>query len=291
MSHPVRFGLKYAPMGTTPERMREVWTAADQAGFDHLWIMDHFMPLVRSATGWYQFEPTDPVFEAWTTLASMAEVAKRIRIGVNVTGNLYRHPSVLAKTVATVDQFSGGRVEFGIGASWAEFEFTSLGIPFPQARERMDRLAEACEVLKLLWTRDVADYDGSHYQLRGAISQPKPVQQPHPPIWIGGSGEKRLLRIAAQHADVWNLVGAVPEEALRLSRVLDAHCDEIGRDPAKIRRSIGVPFRPEDPDRTLRDAEALVQRGFTELLITVKGDDAPRQVDAAAGLLLRKLRG
>jgi F420-dependent oxidoreductase-like protein len=290
MTYPVRVGLKYAPMATTPERIREVWKAADQAGFDHLWIMDHFMPLVRSATGWYQFQPTDSVFEAWTTLAAMAEVAKRIRIGVNVTGNLYRYPSVLAKTVATVDQFSGGRVEFGIGASWAEFEFTSLGIPFPPARERMDRLAEACEVLKLLWTREVADYDGRHYQLRGAISQPKPVQQPHPPIWIGGSGEKRLLRIAAQHADVWNLVGAQPDEALRLSRVLDAHCEEISRDPAKIRRSIGVPFRPDDPDRTLRDAEALVERGFTELLITVKGDDAPRQVDAAAELLLRRLR-
>jgi F420-dependent oxidoreductase-like protein len=286
----VRVGLKYAPMGTTPDRMREVWKAADDAGFDHLWIMDHLMPLVRSATGWYQFEPTDPVFEAWTTLAAMAEVVKRIRIGVNVTGNLYRNPSLLAKTAATVDQFSGGRLEFGVGASWAEFEFTSLGIPFPPARERMDRLAEACEVLKLLWTREVSDFDGRHYQLKGAISEPKPVQKPYPPFWIGGSGEKRLLRIAAQHADVWNIVGAPPDEASRLSKVLDAHCEEVGRDPNEIRRSIGVPFRPEDPDRTLRDAEALVQRGFTEFLITVKGDDAPRQVDAAAERLLNKLR-
>jgi F420-dependent oxidoreductase-like protein len=291
MTYPVRVGLKYAPMATTPERMREVWTAADEAGFDHLWIMDHFMPLVRSATGWYQFEPTDTVFEAWTTLAAMAEATKRIRIGVNVTGNLYRHPSVLAKTAATVDRFSGGRLEFGIGAAWAEFEFTTLGIPFPPARERMDRLAEACDVLKLLWTEDVASYDGRYYKLEGAISEPKPVQKPHPPIWIGGSGEKRTLRIAAQHADVWNIVGAPPDEALRLSRVLDAHCAEFGRDPAEIRRSIGVPFRPEDPDRTLRDAEALVERGFTELLITVKGDDAPRQVDAAAELLLATLSG
>jgi F420-dependent oxidoreductase-like protein len=279
-------GLKYAPMATTPERMREVWTAADQAGFDHLWIMDHFMPLVRSATGWYQFAPTDSVFEAWTTLAAMAEVTKRIRIGINVTGNLYRYPAVLAKTAATVDHVSGGRLEFGIGASWAEFEFTSLGIPFPAARERMDRLEEACAVLKLLWTSGVADYEGRHYQLRGAISEPKPVQRPHPPIWIGGSGEKRLLRIAAQHADVWNIVGGAPDEAARLSNVLDAHCDEVGRDPGEIRRSIGVPFRPDDPDRTRREAEALVERGFTELLITVKGVDAARQVDAAAELLL-----
>jgi F420-dependent oxidoreductase-like protein len=290
-SHPVRIGLKYAPMATTPERLREVWIAADQAGFDHLWIMDHFMPLVRSVTGWYEFEPTDPVFEAWTTLAAMAEVVQRIRIGINVTGNLYRHPSVLAKTAATLDRFSGGRLEFGIGASWAEFEFTSLGIPFPPARERMDRLTEALEVLKLLWTRDVADYDGHHYPLRGAISEPKPVQKPHPPIWIGGSGEKRLLRIAAEHADVWNLVGAPPEEALRLSRVLDDHCAAVGRDPVAIRRSIGVPFRPDDPERTLRDAEAHIANGFTELLITVKGTDPAGQVDSAAGLLLERLRG
>jgi F420-dependent oxidoreductase-like protein len=285
MTYPVRVGLKYAPMATTPERMREVWTAADQAGFDHLWIMDHFMPLVRSATGWYQFAPTDSVFEAWTTLAAMAEVAKRIRIGVNVTGNLYRYPAVLAKTVATVDRFSGGRVEFGIGAAWAEFEFTALGIPFPPARERMDRLAESLDVLKLLWTQDVAEYDGVHYHLKGAISEPKPLQKPHPPIWVGGSGEKRLLRIAAQHADVWNIVGGTPDEASRLSKVLDAHCEDAGRNPAEIRRSIGVPFRPDDPDRTRREAEALVERGFTELLITVKGDGAPDQVAAAAKLL------
>jgi F420-dependent oxidoreductase-like protein len=285
LTHPVRLGLKYAPMGTTPERMREVWIAADQAGFDHLWIMDHFMPLVRSATGWYQFAPTDPVYEAWTTLAAMAEVAKRIRIGINVTGNLYRNPSVLAKTAATVDQFSGGRLEFGIGASWAEFEFTSLGIPFPPAGERMDRLDEACEVLKLLWTKDVADFDGRHYQLRGAIAEPKPAQKPYPPFWIGGSGEKRLLRIAAKHADVWNIVGAAPDEATRLSNVLDTHCAAIGRNPNEIRRSIGVPYRPEDPDRTLREAEALIERGFTELLITVKGDDSERQVGRAWDLL------
>jgi F420-dependent oxidoreductase-like protein len=289
--HPVRLGLKYAPMATTPERMREVWIAADQAGFDHLWIMDHFMPLVSSATGWYQFDPTDSVFEAWTTLAAMAEVVKRIRIGINVTGNLYRHPSVLAKTAATLDRFSGGRLEFGIGASWAEFEFTSLGIPFPPARERMDRLAEALEVLKLLWTSPVADYDGRHYQLRGAISEPKPVQLPHPPIWIGGSGEKRLLRIAAEHADVWNIVGAPADEALRLSRVLDDHCAAVGRDSSEIRRSIGVPYRPDDPDRTLRDAEAHIANGFTELLITVKADDPAGQVASAAALLLDRLRG
>lgn len=252
--------------------------------------MDHFLPLTRSATGWYQHEVTDPVFESWTLLAAMAERTRRIRIGINVSGNLYRHPSVLAKMAATVDQLSGGRLEMGIGAAWAEREFASLGIPMPARGERIDRLDEACDVLKLLWTEDVANYGGRFYQLRGAISEPKPVQRPHPPIWIGGSGERKTLRVAAKHADVWNIPGGDPAEAARLSGVLDAHCEAVGRDPATIRRSVGVRFFPEAPERSSETAQAMIDRGFTELLLTVIGDDAPRQVEAAA-VLLPKLRG
>ena len=290
MSHPIRVGLKYAQIGVSLEALRDVWRAADDAGFDHLWLMDHFLPLTRSATGWYQHEVTDPVFESWTMLGAMAERTRRIRIGVNVTGNLYRHPSVLAKMAATVDHLCGGRLEMGIGAAWAEREFTSLGIPMPARGERIDRLDEACEVLKLLWTKDVADFDGRFYQLHGAVSEPKPLQRPHPPIWIGGSGERKTLRVAARHADVWNIPGGDPDEAARLSGVLDAHCEAIGRDPATIRRSVGVRYLPDAPERTVATAEAMVERGFTELLVTVIGDDAPRQVEQAAALL-PQLRG
>ncbi len=290
MSHPVRVGLKYAQIGVSLQALRDVWRVADDADFDHLWLMDHFLPLTRSATGWYQHDLTDPVFESWTMLAAMAERTRRIRIGVNVTGHLYRHPSVLAKMAATVDHLSGGRLEMGVGAAWAEREFNSLGIPMPVRGERIDRLDEACEVLKLLWTKDVADFDGRFYQLHGAISEPKPLQQPHPPIWIGGSGERKTLRVAARHADVWNIPGGDPDEAARLSGVLDAHCEAVGRDPGTIRRSVGVRYLPDAPERTLATAEAMVERGFTELLVTVIGDDAPRQVDEAAALL-PQLRG
>ncbi len=289
-AHPVRVGLKFAQIGVSLQAMRDVWRAADDAGFDHLWLMDHFLPLTRSATGWYQHDVNDPVFEAWTALAAMAERTSRIRIGINVTGNLYRHPAVLAKMATTVDHLSGGRLEMGIGAAWAEREFASLGIPMPPRGERIERLDEACEVLKLLWTSDVADYDGRYYHLRGAISQPKPVQRPHPPLWIGGSGERKTLRVAARHADVWNIPGAGPDEAARLSAVLDGHCQAIGRDPAEIRRSVGVRFHPDAPERTLATAQAMVERGFTELLVSVIGDGAPAQVEAAASALLPGLR-
>ncbi len=283
--HPVRVGLKYAQIGVSLDSLRAVWQAADDAGFDHLWLMDHFLPLGQSATGWYRHEPHDDVFEAWTTLAAMAERTKQIRIGVNVTGNLYRHTAVLAKMAATVDHLSGGRLEMGIGAAWAEREFDSLGIPMPPRGERIERLDEACEVLELLWTRDVADYDGRYYRLRGAISEPKPVQRPHPPLWIGGSGERKTLRVAAKHADVWNIPGAEPDEAARLSGVLDAHCADVGRDPREIRRSVGIRFDPAAPARTAERAQAMLERGFTELLITVIGERAPDQVLAAAKLL------
>jgi F420-dependent oxidoreductase-like protein len=273
-------------MNTTAAALREVWEVADQSGFDHLWIFDHLLPLTRSATGWYRAEAGDPIFEAWTTLACMAALTRRVRIGVNVTGNLYRHPGLLAKMAATVDHFSNGRLEMGMGAAHAEREFVTLGMPFPPVAERLGRLAEAIEVMKLLWTRDVAEYSGAYYQLSGAVCEPKPLQKPHPPIWIGGRGERKTLRIVAQHADVWNVVGGAPEEAERLSRVLDGHCEAVGRDPASVRRSVGIRFDRADPDAALRACEAMLARGFTELIVTVAGPEAARHAEGAARTLL-----
>jgi F420-dependent oxidoreductase-like protein len=277
-------------MNTTAAALREVWQVADQSGFDHVWILDHLLPLTKSATGWYEADSHDPIFEAWTTLACMAALTRRVRIGVNVTGNLYRHPGLLAKMAATVDHFSDGRLEMGIGAAHAEREFVTLGMPFPPVAERLARLAEAVEVMKLLWTQDVADYRGAYYQLSGAVSAPKPVQKPHPPIWIGGRGERKTLRIVAQHADVWNVVGGEPGEAERLSRVLDGHCEAVGRDPASVRRSVGIRFDRANPDAALRAGEAMLARGFTELIVTVAGPDAARHAEVAARTLLPAFR-
>src|SRR3954470_9160089 len=207
MTHPLRFGLKLAPQTTTVEELRAVWSLADQAGFDHVWNFDHFAAIVG--------DPEGDVFEGWTLLGAMAEATERVRIGCMVTGNTYRHPAVLAKMAVTVDHLSGGRLELGLGAAWAEIEHTMLDLEFGTVRQRIERLDEACELIALLFREQRSTYEGRYYQLREALANPKPVQQPGPPLWIGGSGEKRTLRVVAKHADVWNMGGSDPDEAAR----------------------------------------------------------------------------
>jgi F420-dependent oxidoreductase-like protein len=275
----LRYGLKLS-QNATMEQYRAVWRIADEAGFDHCWCMDHFATLGGRDDG--------PIFEAWTLLAAMAATTSRTRIGCAVTGNTYRHPAVLAKAAVTVDHLSGGRLEFGIGAGWAENEHTMLGLPFGTAGDRADRLEEACQVIRSLWTQARASFAGQHYQLTGAVAEPKPVQQPHPPIWIGGAGRRRTLRIAAQHASVWNAPGGSPEEVADLSGVLDRHCTEIGRDPSEIRRSVQVRV-PVTPDELLPLAAAYAAVGVTDLLVILHAADPAAQA-GQAGELLPRLR-
>ena len=175
----MRYGLKLS-QNATIDQLRAVWRVADEAGFDHCWCMDHLATLGPRDDG--------PIFEAWTLLAGMAVATSRTRIGCMVTGNTYRHPAVLAKAAVTVDHLSGGRLEFGLGAGWAENEHTMLGLPFGSAADRADWLEDACEVIRSLWTQQRTSFDGKLYKLTEAVAEPKPVQQPHPPIWIGGSG-------------------------------------------------------------------------------------------------------
>jgi alkanesulfonate monooxygenase SsuD/methylene tetrahydromethanopterin reductase-like flavin-dependent oxidoreductase (luciferase family) len=218
----------------------------------------------------------------------MAATTSRTRIGCAVTGNTYRHPAVLAKAAVTVDHLSGGRLEFGIGAGWAENEHTMLGLPFGTAGDRADRLEEACQVIRSLWTQARASFAGQHYQLTGAVAEPKPVQQPHPPIWIGGAGRRRTLRTAAQHASVWNAPGGSPEEVADLSGVLDRHCAEVGRDPSEIRRSVQVRM-PATPDELLALAAAYAAVGVTDLLLILHAADPAAQA-GQAGELMPRLR-
>src|SRR5712691_7774919 len=172
----MRYGLKLS-QNATIDQFRAVWQVADDAGFDHCWCMDHFATLGPQDDG--------PIFEAWTLLAGMAVATSRTRIGCMVTGNTYRHPAVLAKTAVTVDHLSGGRLEFGLGAAWADNEHAMLDLEFGTAGQRIARMEEACRVIKLLWTEDRASFDGEHYRLVDAVANPKPVQHPGPPIWIG----------------------------------------------------------------------------------------------------------
>lgn len=229
----MRFGL-FTSLGLTSwPAVLDLWRHAEATGWDVACVTDHFMPNTPEREG--------PVLEAWSTLAALAAVVPRIRIGTIVLGNTYRHPAVLAKMAAQVDIVSGGRLIVGLGAGWQANEHEAYGIPLPPMRERLERLDEACQVLKALWTRRRADFAGRHYRLSDAPLDPKPVQTPHPELMIGGGGERVTMRIAARHADHWNVWGG-PAVLAHKGRVLDEHCAAIGRDPRAIRRSANMPL-------------------------------------------------
>ncbi|MBV9920470.1 MAG: LLM class F420-dependent oxidoreductase [Pseudonocardia sp.] len=272
--HPLRFGLKLSQAATI-DTLTAVWRIADDSGFDHCWDMDHFASLGG--------DDALDIFEAWTLLAGMAARTSRTRIGCSVTGNTYRHPAVLAKAAVTVDHLSGGRLEFGIGAGWAENEHTMLGLPFGTARDRADRLEEALPIIRSLWTEARTTSAGKHYRLVDAVAEPKPVQTPHPPIWIGGTGRRRTLRMAAEHAAVWNAPGGRPEQVAELSAVLDGHCAAIGRDPAEIRRSVQIRV-PADVSALAEQVRGFIAVGVTEIILIVAADPVG-QAERVAALL------
>ena len=277
--HPLRFGLKLSQAATI-DTLTAIWDIADGSGFDHCWNMDHFASLGG--------DDTLDIFEAWTLLAGMAARTTRTRVGCSVTGNTYRHPAVLAKAAVTVDHLSGGRLEFGIGAGWAENEHTMLGLPFGSARDRADRLEEALSIIRSLWTEPRTTFTGKHYLLAEAVAEPKPVQTPHPPIWIGGVGRRRTLRMAAEHAAVWNAPGGSPEEVTELSAVLDGHCADVGRDPAEIRRSVQIRV-PADVAGLVEQVAGFTEVGVTEIILIVAADPVAQAERVAA--MLPELRG
>ena len=210
---------------------------AEATGWDGLWYADHFMPNAPDTSA--------PWPEAWTTLTGVGALVPRLRLGTLVTGNTYRHPAVLAKMAATLDHMTGGRVVLGLGSGWQENEHQQYGIPFYTVRERLERLDEACAVIKALFSESKASFDGRFYQLEDASLEPKPVQQPLP-LLIGGGGEKRTLRITARHADAWNVWGDVAILRHKME-ILDRHCADLGRDPKAIRRTaVALLFMSDD---------------------------------------------
>jgi len=272
----MRYGLKLS-QNATIDTYRAVWRTADEAGFDHCWNMDHLATLGP--------DNTRDIFEAWTLLAAMAQATERTRIGCMVTAATYRHPGVLAKMAVTVDHVSNGRLEFGLGAGWTEGEHTMFDLELGTPRRRLDRLEEAIRIVKSLWTEPTTTLAGDHYRVEAAVAEPKPVQRPHPPIWIGGSGRRRTLRIVAEHADAWNMAGGTPADLADLSTVLDEHCAAVGRDPATIRRTVQARL-PDDPDDLLRVAEEYAAAGADDIIVIV-GADPERGASATAQLLPR----
>jgi F420-dependent oxidoreductase-like protein len=221
----------------------EIARHAEATGWDGVWFADHFMPNAENTRV--------PQAEAWTTLTALAASVPRIRLGPLVIGNTYRHPAVLAKMAATLDHVSGGRLVLGLGAGWQENEHRQYGIPFYTVRERLQRLAEACELIKSLFERETTDFKGRHYSLEGAVLEPKPVQKPLP-LLVGGGGEKVTLRIAARFADEWNVWGDV-ETLRRKMALLDGYCAELGRPARSIQRSaVALLFLTDDRARLER---------------------------------------
>src|SRR5215213_1966177 len=260
MGKKLSFGIKTAPHHTTYEDMLKVWEEADTVeAIDHAWLFDHFAPIVGDLDG--------PCLEGWQVLAAFAALTKRLRLGLMVTGNTYRHPAVLAKIAATTDIIANGRLDFGIGAGWNVYEHESMGIPLYAAGERIRRLDEACEIIKMLFTQPTVDFDGRYYQLKEARSEPKPVQRPYPPFVIGGSDEQLTLRVVAKHADIWNATAPTVEEFQHKVDVLKGHCEAVGRNFNEIVLSYQMRVAYDDYPAAIETINRFADAGATHFVI------------------------
>ncbi|MGH8829261.1 MAG: LLM class F420-dependent oxidoreductase [Jiangellaceae bacterium] len=265
----MKLGLHYWNYSTPSDPTRIAATlaqtahVAEQAGIDSFSVMDHYfqMPTRSSAA-------TEPMLEAYTTLGYLAGRTKRMTLGVLVTGVMYRHPGLLAKIVTTLDVLSGGRAFLGIGASWYEREQHALGVPVVPVGERFERMEEALLICKQMWSDDNGPYEGQHYRLAETMCVPEPLTRPHPPILVGGGGERKTLLLVARHADACNLFARGPDVVAQKLDVLRAHCLHEGRDYATITKTamVSAPIL-DDADAFLAEAEQYAALGISELQV------------------------
>lgn len=278
----MRFDIKTAPMNTTWQAMLDVWQEADRIPlYGVAWNFDHFEPIFSDRSG--------PCLEGWTMLAAMAGLTSRIRLACQVTGMPYRHPAVLANMAATIDIASGGRLIIGLGAGWNQDECTAYGIDLPPMKERFDRFDEGVEaIVRLMSSADGerVSYDGRYVQLREAWFEPKPLQRPHPPIAIGGSGEKRTLRTVARFAQHWNAIVADAAQWKAKRDVLYRHCADVGRDPAGIECSVNVGVAPDaDPAAIAAQCAAWKDAGADVVVLYFQTPHSPRLLAPLADAL------
>jgi alkanesulfonate monooxygenase SsuD/methylene tetrahydromethanopterin reductase-like flavin-dependent oxidoreductase (luciferase family) len=279
-NRPVSFGLKTSPVHTTYDQIQRAWLQADEVPeIEHAWLWDHLVPLTGPIDG--------PAFEGWTLLAALAAQTRRVRLGIMVTSNRIRPPAVLAKMATTLDVISGGRLVLGIGVGGTSpqgepavgpaghnglAEFAGYGLPLVSPAEGVGALAEAITIIRRMFTEDQFDFAGRYYTLTGTVNEPKPVQRPGPPVLVGGAGT-RLLRVAAEQADIWNVPGpphASMDFLRERSRVLDQHCADIGRDPASIVRSVQLLFTTQDPASVRATIAELITAGFGHVALAVR---------------------
>lgn len=254
----MRFGLDVSQHQLTWEEIVSRARLAEDAGLEGVWLFDHFKALYA--------DPKGPSLEAWTLLSGLARETSRVRLGTLVTGMTHRHPAVLAAEVVTVDHLSAGRVECAVGAGWNEAEHLELGIPFPSTSDRMDRLEEGIQVLRSLFSSSDTTFKGRHYRLEAATYRPLPVQQPHPPIWVGGVGRRRTLPIVGRYADAWHGWADDANELATMTEIIDRAAKDAGRDPASILRASSLSIS-EPWDEVKAEYEWMASGGIGYLVI------------------------
>lgn len=275
----VSFGLKTSPMHTTYPDILRTWQQADEVPeIEHAWLWDHMLPLSGPKDG--------PCFEGWTLLTALAAQTRRLRLGLLVTNNQIRQPAVLGKIATTLDVISAGRLVLGLGAGGTLpagtprtpdqhpglAEYLAYGLPVTDPAEGLGRLAETIGIVRRMFTEDTFDFDGRYYSLTGTLNEPKPVQRGGPPVLIGGTGT-RMLRLVAEHADIWNAPGP-PHASLEFlterSAVLDRHCEAVGRDPATVLRSVQLIVGADDPAAVRQVVTKVIEAGFGHVVVAVR---------------------
>jgi F420-dependent oxidoreductase-like protein len=264
----VRFDWPGSPENTGP-KLAEIARAADEAGFDSFWVMDHFFQ-IPGRLGVAE----DPMLEAYSALSYAAAVTQRIKLGVMVAGVIYRHPGFVIKAATTLDVLSGGRAIFGIGAAWYEHEAKALGFPFPSTAARFEQLEEVLQIAKQMWAGNLDTFEGMHYRLAEPISSPQPISQPHPPILIGGGGEKKTLRLVAQYGDACNLfVGGDRADVIRKLDALRAHCEALKRPYDEIEKTlltrVNLTQGGSDPEQIVELAREMATLGFDHFIFNM----------------------
>jgi F420-dependent oxidoreductase-like protein len=274
-----RYAVKTPTQHTKWEDMLAVWREADQIElFESAWTWDHLYPL--------RGDPHGTSLEGWVTLAALAQATERIGVGCMVTGMHFRHPAITARMSASLDLISGGRSYLGLGAGWFEGEAEAHGIELGSIKERIDRFEEGLEVIISLLTKEVTDFDGTHYKLSGARCEPKPIQRPHPPIAIGGTGRRRTLRSVARWAQLWDSLRTPPEEWKELKQVLAEHCEALGRDPGEITCSVHISWsKDDDPARLADQAAARFADGVDLVVFTMASPYDASMVEPLASAL------
>lgn len=283
--HLLDFSLPGQPASIAPA-LRRAASAAEEAQASWLTVMDHYFQMEQYQTA------HDPMLEGYTTLGYLAALTETVKVGTVVTGVTYRHPGLLAKIATTLDVLSEGRAFLGLGAAWYEREHLALGVPYPPLAVRFEMLEEALRIALQMWSDDEGAFEGAHYRLAETINVPAAIQRPHPPIVIGGSGERKTLRLVAQYADACNINTVDPEEHARKLGVLRRHCDELGRDYDAIEKTAqGGPMDPVgDPDGFLAWAERMAALGVEHVQLRAERPDPAEYIARFAETVAPRLR-